>query len=192
MAFLPPVSALLKHPERLQDGVERMLEEERTMPRGVPNRQHERWRAELGKVERMRSGYLDQQAEGLISMAELKSKLAALEERRETVESELGKLARHREAIAELERNAEALVERYSFEVREGLDLYTTEDRHDAYRALGLKVIAQPDGTFELIGNSLTTVGSDSVRSMPSDRSQVPLSTDSKRPFFTVTPLESR
>jgi hypothetical protein len=84
-------------------------------------------------------------------------------------------------------------MERYSFEVREGLDLYTPEDRHDAYRALDLKVIAYPDGAFELIGNSLPTVSSERVRSMPSDRSQVPLSTDSKRPFFTVTPpLESR
>ena len=96
--------------------------------------------------------------------------------------------------MAELERDdAEALMERYRFQAREGLDLYSPENRHEAYRTLGLKIIVHPDGTFELLGNALADTSGDLVRSKPSDRSQVPLSTESTRPFFTATPpLESR
>jgi hypothetical protein len=187
------VSDLLKDPERLQVGVERMIEEKRGALRGAPTREYEHWRGELGKVERMRSGFLDQQAEGLISMAELKAKLAGLNKKRDAADSELEKLARNREIIAELERDAKALMERYRFEAREGLDLYTPEDRHDAYRTLGLKVIALPDGTIEVTGDALTmdTCG-DSVRSTPSERSHEPLSTDATRPLLTVTPPPER
>ena len=182
------ISSLLKDPERLRVGVERMLVDKRAALRAALTREHAYWRAELQKIERMRGGYLDQQAEGLISMAELKAKLADLEERREAANRELEKLARHQDAMAELERDAEALMERYRFQACEGLDLYTPEDRHDAYGALGLKIIAHPEGAFELIGNTLADTSGDLVRSKPSDRSQLPLSTDSRRPFFTVTP----
>lgn len=141
------VSSLLKDPERLRAGVERLLEEQRAAHRGdVESRELRHWRGELEKVERMRGGYLDQQAEGVISMAELKVKLAALDERRTVAERELDKLMRQQERMAQLERDTEALMERYRFEAREGLDLFTPEDRHDAYRTLGLKVIAHPDG----------------------------------------------
>jgi hypothetical protein len=56
-------------------------------------------------------------------------------------------------------REAEALMKRYRFEAREGLDLYTPQDRFDAYKDLGLKVIANPDGTIELIGGLLCSNG---------------------------------
>ena len=50
-------------------------------------------------------------------------------------------------------------MKRYRFEAREGLDLYTPQDRFDAYKDLGLKVIANPDGTIELIGGLLCSNG---------------------------------
>ena len=49
----------------------------------------------------------------------------------------------------------EALIEAYSSKARAGLDLYTPEDKFDAYKALGLTMIAHPDGTMELIGEPL-------------------------------------
>jgi site-specific DNA recombinase len=185
------VLSLLKNPDRLRIGIERFIEEERAA-QDTPTHEQRHWHAELEKIERRRSGHLDQQAEGLISMAELKEKLASLEERREVAEWELGKLARHHEHLAELERGAEALKERYTSEAREGLDLYTLEDRHDAYRRLGIKVISYPDGTLELTSDTLAEVGSDSIRSIPIDLSQAPLSTGASLPLLTVTPpLES-
>ena len=187
------VSSLLKNPERLRVGIERFIEEKREALQDVPTHGLRHWHAELEKIERRRDGHLDQQAEGLISMAELKKKLADLEERRELAERELGKLARHHEHMAELERDAEALMERYTFEAREGLDLFTLEDRHDAYRALGIKVISYSDGTVEITGSALGDVCSDNVRPNPVDLSQAPLSTGASLPLLTVTPpLESR
>lgn len=167
------VSALLKDPERLRVGIERMIAEERAALRGsaaegsgdAPGREYEHWNGELQKIERMRGGYLDQQAEGVISMSELKGKLLMLDERRSVAHAELQKLARHRERMADLERQLEELTERYQLQAKEGLDLYTPEDRHDAYKALGIKVIAYPDGSTELTGSVLAGNRSDDIRS---------------------------
>jgi hypothetical protein len=100
----------------------------------------------------------------------------------------LGRLVRREEHLAELKRDAQALMERYSLEARKGLDLYTTEDRHDAYRALGINVIAYPDGTLELTGDAIGELRSDSMRSKPMDLSHAPLSTGARLPFLTITP----
>jgi hypothetical protein len=187
------VSTLLKNPERLRAGVERMVEEQRAAHRGDPGHAIKHWHGELEKVERMRSGCLDQQAEGIVSMAELKTKLAALDERRTVAERELEKLMRHQERMAQLERDTEAMMERYRFKALADLDLYTPQDRHDSYKTLGIKVIVHLDGSIELTGSVLMDIHSDNVRSMPRDLSQAPLSTGTRRPPFTLTPpVESR
>jgi hypothetical protein len=165
------VSSLLKNQERLRVGIERFIEEKRVALQDTPTHGLRHWHAELEKIERRRDGHLDQPAEGFISIAELKKKLADLEERREVAQRELGKLARHHEHRAELERNASALLERYTFEAREGLDLYTPEDRHDAYRALSIEVISYPVGTVELSGSALGEVRSDGIRPKPIEQS---------------------
>jgi hypothetical protein len=94
---------------------------------------------------------------------------AALDERRTVAESELEKLTHYQERIAELERESEALMELYSYQARERLDLYTLQDRHDAYRALGIKVIARPDGSTELTGSVLANVHSDNGCAIPNE-----------------------
>jgi hypothetical protein len=121
----------------------------------------------LEKIGQMRNGYLDQQDEGIITMDELKGKLATLGERRTVAERELEKLTHHQERIAELERDAETLMELYCQQAREGLDLYTPQDRHDAYRALGIKVIAHADGSTELTGSLPADIHGDSMRMIP-------------------------
>jgi hypothetical protein len=162
------VSALLKDPERLRVGVDRIIEErKKSALRRDPARESTHWHEELEKVENMRSGYLDQQAEGLISMAELRGKLATLEERRRVAERELGEIARYEERLAELERGLEELTALYREQAREGLDLYTPQDRHNAYRSLGIHVIAHPDGSTELTGSVLAEARSDKRGSLP-------------------------
>ena len=164
------VSILLKDPERLRVGVGRMLKErKKSVLRGDPARESKHWYGELEKVESMRSGYLDQQAQGLISMSELKGKLASLEERRLVAEREMGAIARHEERLAELERGLEELTVLYREQAREGLDHYTPQDRHDAYRSLGIHVIAHPDGSTELTGSLLAGVRSDMRGSLPNE-----------------------
>ena len=155
------VLSLLKEPERLRVGIEHMIKKERAALHKDPTQEIKHWRAEIERTEQMRSGYLDQQAEGIIAMGELKSKIANLQERREIAEKELDKLTHHQERVAKLEREAEALMEQYRSQALEGLDLFTPEDRHDVYKALGIKILAHADGVAELTGSVLVAVGSD-------------------------------
>jgi hypothetical protein len=126
----------------------------------------------------MRDGYLDQQAEGVITMGELKSKIARLQERREIATQALEKLTHHQERVAKLVREAEALMEHCRLQAREGLDLFTPEDRHDAYKALGIKVIAYADGVAELTGSAVVGASSSDFDTRRSSR-QRPLSCSS-------------
>jgi hypothetical protein len=59
-------------------------------------------------------------------------------------------LARSAWPTSELE--AEALLEHYAGMAREGLEAYAPEDRHEAYRALRLRVVVHPDGRMEAGG----------------------------------------
>jgi hypothetical protein len=49
---------------------------------GNPDKEVEAWAKKLAEVDSKRSAYRDQQAEGLITLDELRTKLAALEETR--------------------------------------------------------------------------------------------------------------
>ena len=99
-AFL---SRLLQDPKTLREHVERQAAEERRALR-APEREVAAWKDRLSSLGRRRSGYLDQQAEGLISMSELDS----LETERESAERELrgfedrGKRLRELEALPDL------------------------------------------------------------------------------------------
>ena len=93
-------------------------------------------------------------------MAELKSKIADLQERKDIAEQELEKLTHHQERVAKLECEAEALIEHCRLQALEGLDLFTPEDRHDAYQALGIKVTAHADGAAELTGSAIVGASS--------------------------------
>ena len=68
------------------------------------------WAKKLAEVDRKRSAYQDQQAEGLITLDELRTKLAALEETREVAIRELDVLRSRQEQIKQLEHDADALL----------------------------------------------------------------------------------
>ena len=69
-------------------------------------------------MDRKRSAYQDQQAEGLITLDELRTKLAALEETRSVALAELEALRSRREQIERLENDAHVLLEHYAGMVR--------------------------------------------------------------------------
>jgi site-specific DNA recombinase len=146
------VSNLLKSPDVLRTGLERLIEEERSVARGNPNGEAEVWANKLAEVDRKRSSYQDQQAEGLITLDELRSKLAVLEETRSTARRELAALKEHRERIEHLEQDANALLEHYASMVPEALDGLTPEERHRVYRMMRLKVTMYADGLAEVTG----------------------------------------
>ncbi len=142
------VSSLLKEPERLRVGIERYIEQEH---RGDPEREMRVWAKRLAEVDDKRSRYHDMAAEGLIDFDELRAKLDALESDRKTAARELEAVRDKAERLTSLKLKTDALIEAYSRKARLGLDFYTPQDKFDAYKALGAKLIAHPDGTRELI-----------------------------------------
>jgi site-specific DNA recombinase len=146
------VSNLLTAPDLLRAGLERLVEEERSAARGNPNRKAEVWAERLAEVERKRSAYQDQQAEGLITLDELRSKLAILEETRDAARRELSTLKERRERIEHLEQDANALLEHYASMVPEALDGLTPEERHRIYKMMRLNVTMYADGLAEVTG----------------------------------------
>jgi hypothetical protein len=106
-------------------------------------------------VDAKRSRYQEMAAEGLINFDELRAKLGALEAERKIAARELEAVRDKAKRLASLKLETEALIEAYSSKANAGLDLYTLQDRFDAYKVLGLKVIARPDGTMELTGGPL-------------------------------------
>jgi site-specific DNA recombinase len=146
------VCSWLKNPERLRTGVESYVEQER---RGDPEGEMRLWAKRLAEVDAKRSRFQDMAAEGLIDFDELRGKLDALEADRKTATREFEAVRTKAEKLASLKLETEALIEAYSSKARAGLDLYTPQDKFDAYKALALRVIAHPNGTQELIGGPL-------------------------------------
>jgi hypothetical protein len=92
------VSDTLKDPVQLRTDLNAMIEQERNARRGGdPEREVKVWLEKLAEVDRKRSAYQDQQAEGLLGLNELRAKLADLEETRKTAQREL-EVLRNQEA----------------------------------------------------------------------------------------------
>ena len=66
--------------DRLRRGLEAMIEEEERSGRGDPDREARLWHDKLWEAERMRGGYQDLAARGLLTYEELGEKPATLEE----------------------------------------------------------------------------------------------------------------
>jgi site-specific DNA recombinase len=188
------ISNLLKTPQLLRAGLERLIEEERRATHGNPNREAEVWATKLAEVDRKRSAYQDQQAEGLITLDELRSKLAVLEETRDTARRELAVLKEHGERIEHLEQDANALLEHYASMVPEALDGLTPEERHRVYKMMRLKVTMYADGLAEVSGafdGLLDMQGAVSVKK-ESTSSSTPTSPTSLWPAPGFMPSTSR
>jgi len=108
------------------------------------------WAKKLSEAER--SAYQDQQAEGLITLDEPRTKSAALEETRGVARKELTALKEGRGRMEDLERDAETLLEHYARMVLEALDNLTPEERHRVYKLLRLNAIMYRDGRAEITG----------------------------------------
>ena len=74
------ISDALKDPEQLRADLETMIEHKRKARRGGdPEREARAWLEKLAEADRKRNAYQDQQAEGLLTLDELRAKLLALE-----------------------------------------------------------------------------------------------------------------
>ncbi len=180
------LSDLLKDPEQLCADLERMIELEREGMRGDPEQETRVWLEKLSEVDRKRSRFQDQAAEGLMTLDELRAKLADLEETRATIERELKVLQGRQEHLESLERGKDAFLKSYAKMAPEALDSLSGEERHQLYKMLRLKVAANLDGTLEVSGFFGSGVGSWETSSTPSS------STTSSSMLATLTSSEIR
>jgi hypothetical protein len=85
-------------------------------------------------------------------LEELRFRLDALEESRQTARRELASLASWREELQTLERDKNLLLEYYATRVPEALDSLVPEERRTVYSMLGLRVEALPDKSLRIRG----------------------------------------
>jgi hypothetical protein len=120
-----------------------MIEEEERASHGDPDREARLWHDKLQEAERMRSGYQDLAAKGLLTYEELGEKLAALEEARATVWRELEALRGRTERLEDLKRDRDALLEAYANVTAEALEELSPEERNKLNKMLKLRVIVR-------------------------------------------------
>jgi site-specific DNA recombinase len=146
------VSELMKDPERLREDLERMIELEVGQYHGDPESAERAWLEKLAELNGMRRGFQEQAARNLMTLDELAEALEGLDETRRTAEEELAAVQGHREALENLERDKETLLEHYARIAPEALDSLTSDERHYLYRMLRLRVSVRPDTSLEVSG----------------------------------------
>jgi site-specific DNA recombinase len=146
------VSELLTDPERLRAGLDAMVEQERSGSRGDPDREARAWLERLSEADRMRAGYQELAAKGLMTIEELSARLEELEATRRTAADELEAIRRRAERLAGLKQDRDTLMEFYAGAVPEDLERVGPEERRRIYGMLRLEISARPDGTFEARG----------------------------------------
>ena len=128
-----------------------MIEHERRGAlRGDPDREAKLWADKLGEVERKRARYQEMAASELITFDELRDRLLDLEETRQTAERELKLVGTHKERVAELEADRDALMASLMDIALIALDSLTPEERRRFYKLLDLRVLAYPDRSLEV------------------------------------------
>jgi site-specific DNA recombinase len=145
------VSELLKDPEKVRAGMNRLIEQELSERSGDPQREAEAWTKKIAESDRLRSAYQDQQAAGLMTLDELGSKLKELDRTRELARAELGRLRRRRERVEDLEQDRDAVIESYAGILPDALDALSGEERRRLYGMLRLEVAPAPD-SLEVMG----------------------------------------
>ena len=146
------VSGSLRDPQRLREGLDRMIDRERAGMHCNPEQEQKMWLDKLSDEERRRSRFQDMAAGELITFDELGAKLGELEETRKSAERELAALRGRQEITEQLERDRETLLEHYAKMVPEALAELTPEERHQVYRMLRLEVYIHLDGDLEIRG----------------------------------------
>jgi site-specific DNA recombinase len=150
------VSDLLRDPEHVRRGMERLIEQERLERARDPEHEAEVWAQNIAVCDRKRGAYQDQQAAGLMTLEELGSKLRELDNTRSTAERELATLRGRRQRVEELEQDRDALLESMTAMVPEALDALTGEEKNRIYRMLRLEVTPSTEG-YEVSGALCTS-----------------------------------
>ena len=118
--------------------------------RGDPGSEAKLWADQLAEVGRKRARYQEMAASDLITLDELRSRLVELAETRAMAEREINNLRNRHEYVRELERDRDALLSKLEEVAPYALDALAPEERHQVYKMLRLKVVANLGGSFEV------------------------------------------
>jgi hypothetical protein len=140
------VAGLLKDPEKLAAGMDRLIEQEASWRADGPDRESEILLGKVSECARLRAAYQDQQASGLMTMDELASKLEELDGAKALAQAELASLSERRRRVEELVRDKEAVLALRSDAVVRGLDDLSPDEKAEVYRLLKLEVTPTPEG----------------------------------------------
>jgi len=145
------VTKLLKAPEQLRADLDAMVEQERRGAlRGDPDQEAKLCAEKLAEVEHKRVRYQEMAASDLLTFDELRARLLELDETRKTAERELEIIGNHREHLAELEADRDALLASLMNIAPIALDSLTPAERRRIHKLLDLRVIAYPDCSLEV------------------------------------------
>jgi site-specific DNA recombinase len=151
------VRAILSDPERLRADLDAMIEMKRQASRNDPTEEINHWLKVLADADEKRAKYQRAYAADVMTLADLKARLAELEQECQIAERELESLRLREQEIADLERDRDALLESYAGASEDALDALTPEQRHNLYKSLRIGVLAHADSTTEIIlGNLLS------------------------------------
>jgi site-specific DNA recombinase len=145
------VSSLLTNPTILQQDLETMIERERKTHRN-PEAEAREWAAKLVELERKRDKYQEMFAAEAMTLDELKAKLEALREMRDTAERELASVEGRRERLEAMERDKDLILESYAALAPDALNALSPEERRKVYVILNLTVEPLADGALQISG----------------------------------------
>ena len=140
------VSGLLKVPEKLAAGMDRLIEQEAAWRADGPDRESEILLGKVSESTRLRAAYQDQQAAGLMTIEELAAKLEELEHVKALAQAELANLSERKRRVEELVRDKEAVLALRSGAVVRGLDELSPDEKYEVYKLLKLEVTPTPEG----------------------------------------------
>ena len=145
------VSSLLTDPATLQQDLQAMIERE-GKAHGDPEAEARAWADNLAELERKRDKFQEMFAAEAMTLDELKAKLEALNEARETAKRELAALAGKRERLEAIERDRDLILESYAALDPEALEALSSEERRKVYGILDLTVEPLADGGLKISG----------------------------------------
>ena len=127
-----------------------MIESEKELLSTRPQEQIGRWAEQIERASIKRSRYQDQEAEGLMTREELRTKLAELDEAIGMAEGEIEKLRSHEGRIRTMEEAGEELIERYAKLIPEELQNLSPAEKRRIYQTLQISISVPQDGEIKI------------------------------------------
>src|SRR5215218_4288842 len=143
------VSGILKDSTELRRGINKMLDEMKTLASRSPSDDEENWLKKLEEIESQEERLLDLYLEGKLEVSRYESRVSQFKQSRRTIEEELDRIRDRTAHIERLEHDRDALLSHYAQLATERLDELEPEERNRVYRMLGLTVLAHEDNRLE-------------------------------------------